>query len=230
MKRFLVIALIVMVLIFSSCRNIDGAIRSFSQKDSSHSLSNVSSSSSYSSEILQDYKQVLLSQSTFFSMDDQKNTYLNEFSYWDGTITENPLIPVDFTILDMDGDNIPEVVLELTNGADGSVEVFHYYDGTVYGYAFVYRGLKNLKADGTFNFSSGASLSGYATLIFNGNQSTYNILGQSKYEDDGKTLEYLIDNQKVTEDQFLNFSAIQNQKQDATWMDFIPEHVDSIGH
>ena len=67
-----------------------------------------------------------------------------------------------FTVLDIDGDKIPEVVLELSIGNNPQdFEVLHYMNGAVYGYNIAYRGLMELKTDETFRYSNGASDTGW---------------------------------------------------------------------
>ena len=97
----------------------------------------------------------------FFSIDNQRKLTLDDF------LTNQELYGVvfkvtRFTMIDLDGDQAPEVVLELTVANNPEFyEVLHDVNGTIYGYNIVYRGLEMLKTDGTFLYSNGAADNGY---------------------------------------------------------------------
>lgn len=95
------------------------------------------------------YKAVLQNKAEFFSTDNKKNVYLNDFLTNEeiyGTVFKL----THFTVLDMDGDGTPEVILELTVGNYVEFyEVLHYMNNKVNGYIQVLRGFGNLKTDGT---------------------------------------------------------------------------------
>lgn len=82
--------------------------------------------------------------------------YLNSF--------EPPFEISTFVVIDIDNDSVDEVVLEMQ--PIGFYEVLRYEEGTVTGYIFPYRAMMNLKQDGTFEYSSSATDSGYAKLKF----------------------------------------------------------------
>lgn len=71
------------------------------------------------------------------------------------TIYNNkPLTVLQFSVVDMDGDMIPEIVLELDEYY-GSV-ILRYKEGEVYGNVIGYRSMFLLKADGSFHASGSA--------------------------------------------------------------------------
>ena len=61
-----------------------------------------------------------------------------------------------FSIVDMDGDDVPEIVLEMENYL-GFV-VLRYKDGKIQGNEFWYRWLIDLRENGTFLGTSGAEV------------------------------------------------------------------------
>ena len=87
---------------------------------------------------LKAYSAVLQNNTEFLSKDDNKKTYLKDFRYLNNDDPDSPLTVVSFAAVDMDGDKIPEIVLEGDNYI--GYEVLHYYEGIVYGYSFVYKG------------------------------------------------------------------------------------------
>lgn len=172
---------------------------------------------------------VLLDNAGFFSVDNMKELTLNDF------LTNKELYEVEFqaarfAVLDLDGDAAPEVVLELTvNGNPEFYEVLHDQDGTVYGYLIVYRGMENLKADGTFLYSNGAADNGYGKLIFQSDGIETDTLGytESNQNNGDTTISYFVGQQPVTEDAYQAFAAEQNGKEDATWYEFSQGNIEA---
>jgi hypothetical protein len=173
------------------------------------------------------YKEVLQNRIKFYSTDSKKELCLNDFltnKEIYGTIFK----ATHFTVLDMDGDKVPEVVLELSvNGYPEFYEVLHYVNGVVYGYLIVYRGLENLKADGTFGFSNGAADNGYGRLRFESNALKTDIFAcsQSSYENANLIISYFIDNKTVTKDSFDSLSNKQSGKKNIVWYDFSQKNI-----
>lgn len=178
---------------------------------------------------LEAYKAVLQNKVEFFSTDNKKNLYLNDFLTNEeiyGTIFK----VTHFTVLDMDGDKVPEVVLELSVGdAPEFYEVLHHMNGVVYGYLIVYRGLEELKADGTFRFSSGAADNGWGKLRFESNTFKTDMLGYSKSSQGGTnlTISYFINDKPVTKESFDSFTNEQSGKKDAVWYEFSLENIEA---
>lgn len=178
--------------------------------------------------ILEAYKAVLENKAKFFSKDNKKYVYLNNFLTNEeiyGTVFK----VTHFTVLDMDGDKIPEVVLELTQGDYPQFyEVLHYMNGAVYGYIRVLRGLERLKTDGTFGYSSGASNNGYGKLRFESNACETDILGYSKpsSNNDDITISYFINNKPVTKELYNSFLKKEDEKKDVVWYEFSQKKIE----
>lgn len=80
---------------------------------------------------------------------------------------------LNWTEIDLDGDNKKEVVLELNSER---VVVLRSYEGKVYCYQFTFRGMKSIKKDGTFE-SSGSAVDTYiGKLYFKGANCYYDEL------------------------------------------------------
>ena len=134
--------------------------------------------------------------------------------------------PVRFTVLDLDGDGVSEVILEVTEP-----EAFIILNGikSVIATEWPYRGLLNLKDDGTFTFSSGAMDNGVAMLVYQGDfgaQWGYLPLAESVSDADG-TVTYWLDGgaEQTDEAGYLAFLAQQDAKLDALWYDYTEENV-----
>lgn len=175
---------------------------------------------------LDTYKAVLQNEAEFYSIDNKKNVTLHDF------LTDNdPTFNVKrFTVLDMDGDSLPEIVLELSVGDNPYFfEVLHATDGAVAGYMLPYRGMEELKADGTIRFSSGAADNGWGTLRFDQNAYTIDVLGQSEssQDDAGMTVSYFINTEQVAKEAYDSFSDEQFAKDNAVWHAFSQENIDA---
>lgn len=134
--------------------------------------------------------------------------------------------PVRFAVLDLDGDGVSEVILEVTEP-----EAFIILNGTksVVATEWPYRGLLNLKDDGTFNFSNGALDGGVAMLVYQGDygaQWGYLPLAESISDEDGNVTYWLDGGIEETDE--AGFNAVleaQNAKLDALWYDYTEENL-----
>ena len=211
-----------------SSASLDSSSKSSNKtSDANVSTSPSSSSLNNSSEntktqmpsVLEAYKTVLQNKIEFFSTDSKKKLYLNNF-LTNKEIYGTIFTVTHFTVLDMDGDKVPEVVLELSVGNEPQFyEVLHYMDDTVYGYLIVYRGLESLKADGTFNYSNGAADTGIGKLKFGSDAFKTDILGYSE-SSEGGIISYFINNKRVTKESFDSFINEQSEKKDAVWYEY----------
>ncbi len=175
------------------------------------------------------YRAVLQSEAEFFSTYAQKSLYLNDF-LTNQELYRTNLQATRFAVLDMDGDNTPEVVLELSvAGEPASYEILHYANGAVTGYHVEYRGLQELKADGTFGFSSGAADSGWGRMIFGPDALTTDPLAYSE-SSQGETeliIAYFVHGEAATQEAFDAFANEQFAKQDAVWHEFSQSAIET---
>lgn len=183
-----------------------------------------------SNSVAEAYKAVLQNKAEFFSTDDSKNLLLNDFLVKE---KNNGVIYkiTHFAVVPMDGDKIPEVVLELTVGNYPEFyEILHYMNGKVYGYTRVYRALEGLKTDGTFWASGGASDNECEKLRFNLNNCEVDVLGgmKSSQGTDGLTVSYFINDKVVTKESFDVFRNKQGSKKDVEWYSFSEDNIKSI--
>ena len=134
----------------------------------------------------------------------------------------------EFSVVDMDGDGVPEVVVELFP-AYVMHFVFHYEDGTVYGALFSHRGLGGLKKDGSFTGSGGAAHTSVDQLEFVDGVCRRVTLGNT----DGAELDEngswqgicYIDGERVSEEAFFAFWDEYDAKEDAVWYAYDEESL-----
>ena len=182
------------------------------------------SSDNNKNSAMEAYKTVLQNKAEFFSTDNKKNLYLNDFLN-NEEIYGTVLKVTHFTVLDLDGDKIPEVVLELTVGNYVEFyEVLDYKNDKVNGYIQVLRGFENLKADGTVHYSNSAFDNGYRKLSFETNACEDYTLG---YHNTDSNNAYFIDNKPATEESYNAFTKEQDGKKDAVWYEFSKENIET---
>ncbi|WP_157261819.1 hypothetical protein [Paenibacillus sp. A3] len=176
--------------------------------------------------VLEAYTAVLQNKVNFSSTDNKKKVYLNDF-LTNEEIYGTTFKVTRFAIIDLDGDKIPEVVLELTPGKYPEFyEVLHYMEGSVYGYIQVYRGFQDLKSDGTFRYSNGVSNNGYGKLSFESNAYKTDILGYQNTSSDGTTT-FFIKNKPVTEEAYNSFTKEEDGKKDVVWHEFSDKNIET---
>ena len=133
---------------------------------------------------------------------------------------------VRFAVLDMDGDGVHEIILEVTEP-----EAFIILNGItgVTATEWPYRGLLDLKDDGTFTFSSGALDNGVAMLVYQGDfgpQWGYLPLAEAVSDADGHVTYWLDGGAESTDEAgYLAFLAQQDAKLDALWYAYTEENI-----
>ena len=132
-----------------------------------------------------------------------------------------------FAIVDMDGDGMPEVILEIFPGGDRLV--LHYRNGRVFGNGFPYRGLRFLKTDGTFYTSGGAATGSITRLRFEWDYAQFYVIydwGWTRYS---STDIFYFNRKPVSLEEF--YEGIEramtylNSKENATWHPFYGDWI-----
>lgn len=147
---------------------------------------------------------------TEYSAEDNniKEYYLKDYDWCDDINKIDKYVYVD---LNQDGE---DELVALTKAFNGYNLVFHYEDDTIYGYAITIRDLIDIKTDGTFMGTGGATVFGYSNMQFNKGEyyePTLAFRDNDNYEIDGK---------KVSKEQFEQFEAQQEAKEDVIWEKF----------
>lgn len=129
-----------------------------------------------------------------------------------------------FAVLDLDGDAIPEVVLELAEY--GGFIVLRYRDGQIHGNVFGYRSMNLLKENGAFHGASSAFEGSVGKLCF---------IGDTVVDDDKlRFLEsidresYYIDDILVDSSEYERAFALFSETPEAEWYNYTEETVCEI--
>lgn len=121
-----------------------------------------------------------------------------------------------FAVVDLDGDGINEVVLQLI--LDEHVEagraIFHCQDGKVYEYELPVRGLWHIKTDGTFEEYDGVGARGYGRISFTDKEY------KSEFFTYCRSNRFFVDNKETSEAAFWDAVDQQDGKADVAWNNF----------
>lgn len=168
------------------------------------------------------YKNILLSQTpfSFFYVvsDGEKSYYLNNITY-DGYWMK----PLRFSLVDMNDDLIPELVVESSLGTAGFVLVIREFENEMIAHEFSHRQMYDLKKDGTFGASGGAAYSGYFKLEFDNSSYYINRIAETDTEEDldGNLIPIFYIGETLTdEDEFWEFWESLRNKEEAEWIYF----------
>ena len=128
-------------------------------------------------------------------------------------------------IIDLDRDGLNEMVVWPSLNGDDSIEavsvpgylILRRQGDTVYGYNPPYRGFYQLKADGTFGWSSSAFEGGIASMSFDGDQYELNNISWFDIVGDAQLDRYFVEGRKATREEFLAADDAQKAKHEPTW-------------
>ncbi len=132
-----------------------------------------------------------------------------------------------FTLIDLDYDDMPELILWYASSPHALRSIFDYNNKQVYKFDFTHRQFGYLKTDSTFMTSSSASNWGFNTISFQKDNYlispyTYTLVDEAS----GSSL-YYVDNRKVNEETFDNAFSSEQQKDDALWYEFSKDAIDN---
>lgn len=170
------------------------------------------------------YRAILQNEGVFYEAESKKEFLLND--YWEEYFKDNHLQLTHFTVIDMDADDKPEVVIQISDmeGYPVYYLVLHHTNEKVYGYPFVLRGLLDLKTDGTFWASGGASDNACNKLIFNNGSYEEITLAYSK--SGGDNVFYYIHDQETTQENFDAFVKTQDAKTSVEWYELTERNIE----
>lgn len=224
----------VIILVMGGCNHAELPLLSEPSLTSTGTPTSIDSSSPTPTDAspFRSYQSVLQNKTEFFSTDTKKNLYvdqLNKAVSDDSSVTAKV---IKFAIVDLEKDETPEVILwlEVNNNDSYGFEILRYQDGTVYGYTIWYRAFMDLKADGTFSFSSGAADNGFGTVKFTENGYTMDKISysESSYDsNNNQIISYFVNQESANEDDFRSSINKQSEKTGATWYEFTNDNIES---
>lgn len=180
----------------------------------------------FDDSLLDIYTGILLSKVSFndeTGYTESQNAYLNELN-----IEGIPMQYHQFSLVDFNQDQVPELVLKATRGEGAEmVLVFHIQEGEAYCHWYSNRELQEIKADGTYLGSGGAGTFYICREEFDKTNSTTQYLASQEMmgmdENDQPKISYYINGEKVGEEAFSSYMKDYENKEDAAWCEFPDE-------
>ena len=155
-------------------------------------------------------------------------TFARSVTEWSGYSFTDPYSYKRFCLTDLDADNLPEVILELSDaqGTPFGYTLLRYEGGVVYGFPFVYRAMEWITLEGEVLFSNGASDNGWGRLQFAaGTVTTQPVCAM---QTDGNTIRYTIAGKTVTEKEYTAYTEQLQQKKQPVWLAFDAKTVQKV--
>ncbi len=131
-----------------------------------------------------------------------------------------------FALLDMDGDGADELVLDIDFSGEEEYVILTCHDGEVCANQVVYRGFLSPKADGTFEWSSGAFDNGASRARFEDGALVYEDFAAMSEDSDGNTV-YTLNGESVDETAYNAFLDEQTAKAGLPWTEFSVDAVNA---
>ena len=162
------------------------------------------------------FESILSGESVFLDRDLAEGVTIKQYCESFGTTSEVNVSITKYTTADLDADGIPELLLWITiNDVNDYGVLVLRYDGGVTGYTFAYRQMADIKTDGTFHYSGGASNHGTARLKFGDFGWEYVIIGG--VEETDSVTSFTWNGEPVAEDVFWLCFEAQSQKENVEW-------------
>lgn len=122
------------------------------------------------------------------------------------------------TVVDLEWDGDPEVVLDVKTGPENSygVLVLHLENSEVWGYTFAFRQLYKIKKDGTFTWSGSSSNNGVATLSLLRGTIEHNNQFWVEETEEG-TPRFFVGGEETTSEKYYAAVADWEAKEEASW-------------
>ena len=167
------------------------------------------------------YQDILDNNILMYNTNTDKKMYLCDY------LNETELSISKYSIIDMNGDNNPEMVVWLSRGTlscatneNWSFLILRNSDDLVYAYELAYRTFFELKNDGTFMYSNSSSDYGVGKMDFLNAKYAINKIAYSESVDNTQKTSYVIENRSVSKEEFEVYIAEQNKKDAAIWQEY----------
>lgn len=140
--------------------------------------------------------------------------------------------PEWFSVVDLDRDGAPEVVLWMTLQDNPYIgfDILRWEDGKVISYSETYRGLQRLKEDGTYSYSGGAFNHGFGLCAGFGEDGVHTTpITWCESAEQASGVEYFVDGQHASDEQFHAALARQDENPSVVWYTLTEENIAILG-
>lgn len=167
-------------------------------------------------EVKTKFAAILSGEDVFFNRDQAEGMTIKQYCDSFGAVSEVDVSITKYATADLDADGVPELLLWITiNETNDYGVLVLQYDRGVTGYEFAYRQMADIKTDGTFHYSCGASNHGVARLKFADSGWEYVIIGGLEEVD--SVTSFFWNGEIVSEDVFWVCFEAQSEKENVEW-------------
>lgn len=170
------------------------------------------------------FASILENKQTFCNASSKESVLLSEYK------AETDYSVKKYTILDLNDDRDPEMVLWLGHGTDdyAGFLVLHRDGNTVYAHGFPYRGFNGLNGDGVYTSSSSAFNISILKLDFNGDTCTETVLARREGDGSPESVTYYIEDRIGTAEEFEKCLSRYNSRGIPDWYSYDIEEITDI--
>ena len=170
------------------------------------------------------FQSVLENKASFTLASSKENVLLSEYKANTGYSVKK------YTVLDLNDDRDPEMVLWLGYGTnDYAGFLVLYRDGdTVYAHGFPYRGFNGLNGDGVYTSSSSAFNMSILKLDFDGDTCTETVLARREGDGSPESVTYYIEDRIGTAEEFEKYFKRYNSRSIPDWYSYDIEEITDI--
>jgi len=167
---------------------------------------------------------ILENKQYFYDVSSKENMLLSEYK------AETDYSVKKYTILDLNDDREPEMVLWLGHGTDDYVGflVLHRDGNTVYAHGFPYRGFNGLNGDGVYTSSSSAFNISILKLDFDGDTCTETVMARREGDGSPESVTYYIEDRIGTAEEFEKCLSRYNSRGIPDWYSYDIEEITDI--
>ncbi len=172
------------------------------------------------------YRAILQENATFVSATRGEYFDITRLKEMTAPYVDYPVEADSFSIVDLDHDGTPELVLSVPIGADNFSLILRYEDSIVYSFSFSGRACNQLRKNGTFWASGGAAESGICSITFSKDQCTVDKFTYCTMPD--YDVKYFVDHKEVSEAEW-DLATDEWQKLPyLDWYECVDEDIDAV--
>ena len=169
------------------------------------------------------FEAILSGEDVFFNRDQAEGMTIKQYCDDFGAFSEVDVSITRYATADLDADGMRELLLWIMINETNDYGVLALrYDRGVTCYEFAYRQMADIKTDGTFHYSGGASNHGFSRLKFTDSGWEYVIIGA--VEETNSVTTFSWNGEPVSEDVFWVCFEAQSEKAEVAWHPYPADH------
>ena len=175
------------------------------------------------------YRAILQENSPFVNTTNGEYFDITRLKEMTAPYVDYPVEADSFSLVDLDHDGTPELILLVPIGATVSIEILRYEDGIVYDFGFSARACNELRKNGTFWTSSGVNENGICSIIFDKEHYTIDKFTYCTIPDLAVgEVTFFVDHKEASEAE--HDLAIDEWKElpYADWYECVDENIDTV--